>query len=400
MSLTIPTTAELNAAIIAQFESKFGGTVPVWAKAFLRVTAMVLAGIMIILYKFGGSMFLQMFVQFASDQEFEINGKKLIPLVEWGRLTGTGDPTEATRAELVIDISVNSQVGSLPQGTQYFNATNEVTYLTVADVLLDAATVQASIRPQSDQSGGGGKGVIGNLEVGDVVSLVTPLGAVVTDATVSAVTTTAANAESTEIYRQRIIDRFRNQPQGGAPADYELWGEAVEGIINTYPYTGDPGVVNLYSEATVASSGSDDGIPTAAQLQAVLDNVNLDDSGLASRRPIDSLVYSYPITRSAYDVTVGGLTGSDDPDDTESKIEAALTQYFLSREPWISGLTVSYRRDRVTKAEVMGAVQDTAGAYNAVFTSLTVEKVGVGEIVVDSLGEGEKAKLGTVSFVN
>ena len=398
MSLTVPTTAELNAAIIAQFEAKFGDPIPIWAKAFLRVLAMVLAGVVIILYKFGGSMFLQMFVQFASDQEFEINGKKVIPLVEWGRLTGTGDPTEATRAELVIDITVNTQVGTLAKDTQYFNASNEVTYLTVADVLLDAATVQASIRPYSDQDGGGGKGVIGNLEVGDVVSLVTPLGAVVTNATVSAVTTTAANAESTANYRQRIIDRFRNQPQGGAPADYELWGEAVEGIINTYPYTGDPGVVNLYSEATEASSGSADGIPTASQLQAVLDNVNLDDSGLASRRPIDSLVYSYAITRSAYNVTIAGLVG-EDLDTAKTQIESALEQYFLSREPYIAGLATSYRRDNVTRADVMGTTQDTANVYNATFLSVSVVKVGEGEIIVDALGEGEKAKLGAVSFV-
>jgi hypothetical protein len=118
MSLQVPTTEELKNTIIAQLEASFGQTVPVFVKAFLRVLATVLAGMLVILYKYGGWIFLQQFVQYASYSAVTINGKPVIPLIEWGRLVGAADPTEATRAEMVVDVTVTNQTGSLPVNTQ------------------------------------------------------------------------------------------------------------------------------------------------------------------------------------------------------------------------------------------------------------------------------------------
>jgi uncharacterized phage protein gp47/JayE len=399
MSLQVPTTQELKNTIIAQFEAYYGQTVPVFVKAFLRVLAGVLAGMLIILYKYGSSIFLQMFVQYASASETTINGKQVVPLTEWGRLVGAGDPTEATRAEMLVDVTVTNQTGSLPINSQLTNINNGVTYLTTAAVPLTAATVQANIRAYRDQDDGGGKGTIGNLEVGDTVTFINPIPNVAADTTVAAIVTTAADAESTEAYRQRVIDRFRNQPQGGALVDYAIWGEEVEGIINVYPYTGDPGIVNLYSEATVASSGSADGIPTAAQLLAVKTAVELDDAGLASRRPINAFVVSNAITRTGFDVTVYNLQGVLDLTGLQTKVSEALTQYFLSREPYIAGLSVGKRRDRISNAAVAGAVQDVCDAFGAIFDGVIVEDVGGSPFIVYSLGEGEKAKVVTISYL-
>jgi hypothetical protein len=399
MSLQVPTTAELKNTIIGQLEAAYGQTVPVFVRAFLRVLATVLAGMLVILYKYGGAIFLQQFVQYASYSTVTINGRQIVPLIEWGRLVGAADPTEATRAEMVVDVIVTNQTGSLPKNSQLTNVNNGVTYLTLAAVPLTAATVQATIRAYADQDDNGGKGTIGNLAVGDTVSFINPLPNVATDTTVASIVTTAADAETEAAYRERVSDRFRKQPQGGAYVDYELWGEEVEGIINTYPYTGDPGIVNLYSEATVASSGSADGIPTTAQLAEVLASVELNDAGLASRRPVGSFVTSNAITRTAFDVNVVGLTGGSEPIATiQTKTTETLTSYFLSRAPFIHGLTLGKRRDRVTKAAVAGAVQDVCDAFGAVFTGVTVTVSGGSTVDVYSLGEGEKAKVGTVTY--
>jgi hypothetical protein len=400
MSLQIPTTIELKNTIIAQFEAYFGQTIPVFVRAFLRVTAAVLAGLLIILYKYGGSIFLQQFVQYASFSAVTINGKQVVPLIEWGRLVGAADPTEATRAEMVVDVVVTNQTGSLAKNSQLVNVNNGVTYLTLAAVPLTASVVQATIRAYADQDDGGGKGTIGNLAINDTVSFINPLPNVATDTTVSSIVTTAADAETEAAYRERVSDRFRKQPQGGAYVDYELWGEEVAGIINTYPYTGDPGIVNVYSEATVESSGSADGIPTQAQLDAVLASIELDDAGLASRRPVGSFVTSNAITRTAFDVNVVGLEGgSGGITELQEKTTEALTSYFLSRAPFIPGLTLGKRRDRVTKTAVGGAVQDVADAFGAVFTGVVVTEVGGSTVDVRSLGEGEKAKVGTVLYI-
>ena len=64
-----------------------------------------------------------------------MNGSSEIPrltplwltLVEWGRLIGVGDPAPGTQAELYVNITVTTQGGTLPAGTQLLGASN-VTY--------------------------------------------------------------------------------------------------------------------------------------------------------------------------------------------------------------------------------------------------------------------------------
>lgn len=398
MSLQTPTTKEISDNIIAQLEASLNQTIPLLPKSFLRVLAKALAGVFVLLYKYGGFMFLQIFVQTASSKETTVNGVVLTPLTEWGRLIGVGDPVPATNAELLIDITVETQTGVLPSGTQLVSTDNGVTYITIGAVTLNAAVIQATVRAASDQAGGGGAGAIGNLDPGAIISFANPLANVARNATVVTQTVTGANAESTEAYRQRVIDRFQKRPQGGAYADYEIWGEEVAGIINVYPYTSDcPGQVDVYAEATVESSGDPDGIPTAAQLQAVLDSIELDQSGIATRRPANALVNSFPITRTGFDVRVTGLT-VDNLAQVQADITTGLEEYFLDRGPFIIGLSVPPRTDRITSSAVGGVVDDIVSAAGGIFGGVVVTQ---GLITVDiySLGIGEKAKASSVSFV-
>ena len=400
MSLPTFTTSEINSNIIAQLESSLNQTIPLLPKSFLRVLARALAGVFILLYKYGGFTFLQIFVATASDQDTTVNGVVVNPLKFWGRLIGIGDPVAATNAELLIDVTVTNQVGTLASGSQLVNASNGVTYITIGSVTLNAATVQATIRAVSDQSGGGGAGALGNLQPGDTVSFANPLANVSRNASVDSQLITGANAETTDAYRQRIIDRFQKRPQGGAYADYEQWGEEVAGIINVYPYTGDPGQVDVYSEATVASSGSADGIPTVAQLQAVLDSINYDNNGLANRRNANAFVNSLPITRTSFDVTVTGISGVDDLAVVQSDVTTALTEYFTAVEPFIAGLSIPPRLDQITRTRVSAIVEDIVTAANGTFTSAIFFETGIpGALASYVVGEGEKAKITNVVFI-
>ena len=400
MSLQTPTTKQISENIIAQLEASLNQTIPLLPKSFLRVLAKALSGVFILLYKYGGFMFLQIFVQTASAKSTVVNGQTIVPLTNWGRLIGVGDPVAATNAELLIDITVENQTGSLPSNTQLVSTSNGVTYITIGAVLLDSPTVQATIRAVSDQSGGGGAGTIGNLNPGDVVSFANPIANVSRNATVDSQVVTGADAESTDAYRARVIDRFQKRPQGGAYADYEQWGEEAAGIINVYPYTGDPGQVDVYSEATVESSGDPDGIPTVAQLQAVLDLINLDSDGLASRRNANAFVNSLPITRTSFDVTVTGISGVDDLATVQTDVTTALTEYFLSVEPFIVGLSVPPRQDQITNTRVSAIVEDIVTAAGGTFISAVFFETGsTTGLTTYILGEGEKAKVDTVSFV-
>ncbi len=398
MSLSTPTTKDISDNLIAQLEASLNQTIPLLPRSFMRVLAKSLAGVFILLYKYGGFTFLQIFVQTASAKETEVNGVLVTPLTEWGRLIDVGDPVAATRAELLIDITVDNQVGTLPSGSQLVNTGNGVTYITIGAVLLNAAIVQATIRAASDQTGGDGEGALGNLDPGAVVSFANPLANVARDAVVVSQTVTGANAESTAAYRQRVIDRFQKRPQGGAYADYEQWGEEVAGIVNVYPYTSDcPGQVDVFVEATVESSGDPDGIPTAAQLQAVLDSIFLDLNGLNTRRPANALVNAFPIDRIPFDVRVLGLI-VDNLAQVQTDITTAITEYFLEREPFIVGLSILPRRDRITRSAIGGRVDDIVSAAGGVFSSVVVTQATV-NIELFSLGIGEKAKADSVTFV-
>lgn len=398
MSLTTPTTKAISDNIIAQLEASLNQTIPLLPKSFLRVLSKALAGVFVLLYKYGGFMFLQIFVRTASASETIVTGATLTPLTEWGRLIGVGDPVPATNAELLIDITVETQTGVLPSGTQLVSADNGVTYITIGDVALSSATVSATIRAASDQAGGGGAGAIGNLDPGAIVSFANPLANVSRNTIVTSQVVTGANAESTEAYRQRVIDRFQKRPQGGASADYEIWGEEVAGIINVFPYTSDcPGQVDAYVEATVESSGDPDGIPTEAQLQAVLDSIELDQSGLATRRPANALANTFPITRTGFDVRVTGLL-VDNLAQVQADITTAIEEYFLDRGPFIEGLSVLPRRDRITRSAIGGVVDDIVSAAGGIFSSVIVSQNSV-NVELYSLGIGEKAKALTVTFV-
>jgi uncharacterized phage protein gp47/JayE len=393
MSLETPTTRALSDQIVAQIAAAISQSIPLLPKAFSRVLAWAVAGAIVLVYKYAGFIFLQLFVAHASAEETTINGKKVRPLVEWGRLFGVGDPQAATKAELLVAVTVLNQVGSLPAGTQMLYAPTRVVYLTTAAVDLDAPTIQVTIRAESDDQGGDGSGDIGNLQAGDIVSFASTPAGVATDAEVVSQSVTAADAESVEEYRARIVRHVQRRPQGGAYADYQSWAEEVEGIVHAYPYTGDnPGEVDVYIQATPESSGDPDGIPTGAQITAVEESIQLNESGLATRRPVGAAVNVLPISLVEFDVEISGL----DPDtpETRTAIEEGVAEYLESREPFIVGLSVLPRDDRITNAAVGGIVDDIVSAEGA-----TVTTVELTPGPAYTLGPGEKARFGTPSYI-
>lgn len=390
-----PTTSQISDNIVSQISAQIAQTVPLMPKSFIRVLAKALAGSFVILYKYAGFIWLQMFVSTASDQDTTINGVVVNPLKEWGRLVGIPDPKPSTQAQISISVTVNNQSGFLTTGTQLIYPSTGVVYVIAGDVELSSPTVSAVMIASGDQSDGDGSGVIGNLPDGESVQFVNPIAGIGPAATVTGTLVTGADAESTDAYRQRIIDRFQKRPQGGAYADYEQWGEEASGIANVYPYTSvNPGQVDLYVE----SATEIDGIPTPAQLQAVLDAVELDNNGLATRRHAGALVNSYPIIRLAFNIRVLGISVPGSLSNVHSQIEDALQQYLLGREPYIIGLDVGPRKDTITETAMGGIVDDIVSAAGGYFTDINVTLNSL-PVTLYILGEGEKAKAGTISYV-
>jgi uncharacterized phage protein gp47/JayE len=388
-----PTTRQLSDQIVGQLQASLSQTIPLLPKAFARVLAWVLAGAIVIVYKYAGFIFLQLFVAHASAEETTINGKKVTPLIEWGVLLGVGRPHAATRAEQLVSVKVTNQSGELKAGQTLLRTETRVLYQIVATVALDAPIIQFRIKAIGDDAGGDGSGSIGNLTAGDILSFATQPANVATTATVVSQVVTGADAEPIETYRARIVRRVQRRPQGGAYADYQSWGEEVLGIAHVYPYAGViPGTVELYVEATEESSGSPDGIPTAPQIAAVLDAITLNESGKATRRPVNAAPLIAGIVRLPFDVQISGL--APDNADNRTAIEDGVDEYLRTREPFIVGLSVLPREDRVTAAAVSGVVDSIVNALGATVTTVTLTPGPA-----YTLGHGEKAKLGTPSYV-
>lgn len=392
MSVTLPTTQQVSDLIVAQISASIAQTIPLLPKAFVRVLAKVLAGVVVILYKYQGWLALQYFVEDATFETATIGGKQIRPLVRWGRLIGAGDPEPATRAELSATATARTLSGVVPAKTKLQNETTGVLYETIVEVPVDAATITLNFRAISDQSGGNGSGSIGNLGAGDTVSFVSPLTNVGTDCTVVAVTTAGQDAETETDYRRRIIQKFQRRPQGGAYADYRDWALEVEGIVNVYPYAANtPGQVDVYCEAS--TDVDPDGIPTSPMLDAVLVSINQDEGGLANRRPTNAKVTPRAITRQAFDFVISGLDPSSEA--LKAEISDGLSEHLRSREPYIEGLSVLPRLDRVTLAGTSGIVDQIVAANGATIVTMT-QTPGPAY----TLEHGEKAKLGTIDWVS
>lgn len=401
--ITTPTTRAISDQIVDDLASTLEQTIPLMPKAFVRVLAWILAGVFVLLFKYANWMALQIFVAHASAQTTIVNGKEVIPLVEWGVLLGVGRPNAAQRAQLSISVTVKNQTGDLPAGSTLLYDATRVVYETVAAVDLDAPAVTVTVRAIGDDSGGDGSGAIGNLPAGAVLSFANTPANVATDATVVSVTVQGTDAEDMAVYRGRIVKRVQRRPQGGAYADYQAWAEEVAGIINAYPYAGErpggsgPGQVDVFCEATPESSGSPDGYPTNAQLTAVRDNINLNNlSGKATRRPVNVALNVLPIVRQEFSVEITGL--SPDTAAIRAAIAAAASEYLLSREPFIEGLSVLPRDDRITQAAVSGTLDTVASANGASISQVRLLLNGF-PITAYTLNHGQKAKFGIDIYV-
>ena len=394
-----PQTSQIDSSIISRTEQELGRTTPLPSISFARIASKAASGAIGALYRFVAFIGRQVFPRTAAFGDLEFGNQIVNPLVELGVTINEGPPGEATRAELLVELTVLQQGGSLRAGAPLVGASNGVTYITLTGTLLNAPTVQVTIRAAEDQNNTGGVGTIGNLNPGDSLSLVNTPGDLQSTAIVVSQSVTAADAELEPAYRERVEFAFAVRPQGGSPRDYQLWATEPEGIVSAFPYTGTPGIVNVYILATVGSSGNPDGIPTAAQLQAALDSIYFDQDGLAGRAQITAFVNTLPITRDPYDVTVTGLN-SPDPTGTQSRVSQALTAYLFNREPFIAGLSLDRRRrDQISIAGVFQVVNDVVINDGGTVQNVELfEGGGSTPIVSQNLGEGQTAKLGVLSF--
>jgi hypothetical protein len=395
------TIEEIKTLLINAFQHEFNKKLRILPKSFIRIISIVLAGIFITAYKQIGWFFLQLFPETAYWGEVTVLGSKIRPLIKWGVLIGVGPPRSGTQWHGQITVSVTALHTTLSGGAQLKSDLTGKIYTTDSVITLDSETVTLPITCNS-------AGSAGNLEVGDSLNFVNPLGNVKKAAHVAAVVKDGTDDETEGDYRYRVVNRYRMQPQGGSLADYRIWASDVPGVLNTYPYndTTSPAGVILYVSGNPALF--EDRMPSEALLIQVGAACTYNpETGKASRKPITAIIDpdgdgSYANVRAvnivSFDIYITGVTGIPAAEFAQA-VRPAIDNYFLGRELYIRGLSDDNNKTNiVSKNNVSSAVDQIAISVKAEFESVVMERGGEAESSY-TLGTGELAKVGHF-FVN
>lgn len=372
---TIPTVSEIRARIITDIEGKIDQTTPALPKAFNRVLAGAIAGVVILLYNSILWVYRQIFPETAD----------YAALVLLGRLVGLS-PTPAVKA--VITANVYGTTGeSVAVGTTFRTATNYLYQVTTGGTISGGQCLCTLAAVTA--------GDASNVADGETLSILSPDTVLTGTAIVVSTTTTGADAETEAHFRSRVVVRYKRRHTGGSVADYYLWAMEAPHVSWASPVAGDE---PLYVWIYVEVDDQVDGIPTSGELTTVESYVTTDPiTGIQDRKPICDVVTALPITRKAFNVTVDIKDGTAE---IKSAITSALTDYFLDLSPYNEGISTD-NNSAMTDSGVSSVAFDIASASGASILDLVVYD-GDTSYQASSyiLYGGQKAKLGTVTYVD
>lgn len=390
MSYRIPTTQELFEAHLSRLETQLGQTSPTNDKAFLRVLAMIEAGLDIGHYKFAADAALQNFALTATNSG----------------LDRIGEDNSTSRKQAVIAVleaDLNATTGTvIPANTEFISDSNDLRYKTEAAVTAAAGVATLSLRCVES-------GTQGNLDNGETFSIVNQVAGAETVATVTDTTTLGVDQETDAEYRPRVLFAQRAVTGGGNATDHKIWAQAVSGVFRAFPYSGRPasegtsypGDRTVYVESTTTIDA--DGIAPSSLLDDVRDAINTDPITGISRALLgltDDTLFVESIIRTSIFVEITDLdVDIADESSCKNDIEDALDLYLRAITPFVDGVdVVQERNDTITNLTVAEIVQDVLQSYGAYAQSITFALVVGVPISLYLLDPGELTKLGSVSY--
>lgn len=365
--ITIPTLKQIYDDTISAIESEFSITIPSFGKNVFRSLSSVQSAKLKLYYLLLAKVQKNIFVDTA--EPVSMGGTlERFGIVKLGR-----SPFPAVAGE--YSVTVTGTLGAtIPAQTTFKSddSSSNPGYLFILDneFTLTGTTDTITLRALT-------AGQISELSISDTLTATAPIANVNKVGTISAISIEPLDAESIETYRQRAIEAYRSEPQGGAVTDYRLWASDAQGVANSYPYAkeGDDGIISLFVEATIADSTDGKGTPSAAILSDVEAVVELDpDTTLPinerGRRPLGVFQVNYlPITVVDVDITI---TGGSYTANQKTAITAAITEGVDAIRPFIAGADVlANRNDVLNSNKVVFMIQSTVPSV--IFTSVTLE---------------------------
>lgn len=260
MAFDRPTLAQLITRVEGDLKSGLG-LVTILRRSFLGVIARVLAGLSHLLFGFLKYIEAQAFPDTA-EAEF---------LERWASIWGV-QRNLATFAQFTCDVTGTAGV-IIPAGRVY-RRSDGAEYTVDSEVTLTGSgdTIQLTAVAAGKAS---------EVEIGNTISILSPIAGLNSNATVSSIQIEPEDTESDDSFRARLIDRIQNPPSGGAANDYLQWALAVPGITRAWigPQALGPGTVQVF----VVSDDEDPITPSPAKLTEVFDYIE-------ARRPVTANV--------------------------------------------------------------------------------------------------------------
>jgi uncharacterized phage protein gp47/JayE len=362
--MTIPTIAEIRDQILTDIQSGLGLTSPPLPRSAFGILATAVAGALALVYRFAAWVERQVFTATADRDALILRGN------EYGLTPTPAQPWQGTATATGTDGTI------IPLGTLY--QINGTAYrVTTAATISGSTTIHIEALEAGDAQ---------NRDNGDEMKLVTPIAGVDRVATIASTTQTGEDAETTEDYRARILQRQQNVPQGGAIPDWIRWTTEVAGISEAKIDRPAPGTITVYPLTDDADPANR--IPGGAKLTEVEDYIT-DPTRAPIRAGSISVVAP---TEVEFDVDIDDLSPDTAP--VKTAIETAIEAHLYSRRPKQYSDEPDPRD--VISAARLSAIAVSAGAEVA---TVTLKTAGGSPITDYELDISELAKLRDLTWI-
>ena len=390
------TIKEIFDSFMSQYtvlRSKYGDTTPLLQKSFIKTIGYAIAGVAATLWQLAVWIYKQIFPQTC----------ELPALKFWGSLIGI-EYNQGQSANLTI--LLNKVTASyLVSGTVYKDLNSGLIYKTVSQVNAENGQIVTTVQCTSS-------GSVGNLPVDTVLNIANPLDGIPSTAVVTEIKIEGTEDEDVEVYRKRVLHRYKYKAQGGSAADYYLWATEVSGIVDALPYIISDGIISLYLIAEGSGlnrSPSGAIIPNpfpkwengqfvefsgSGQMLAVAKSIEGTKEGVHDRRPINAKVQLLKPNYIGFSVEIIGITSTD----YNSKIKEALIQKLDSKRPNLVVLNYPVSNSKINKQQLSSEINNAIGENT--FVDFILKDSKGEEINEATLGIGQLAYLSNLKINN
>lgn len=270
MAISRPTLQSLIDQISADYKANISGATTLTLRSVLQVMARTAAGVFHLLFGYVDNLTKQLFAKTASTSYLELIGSeygifRLAAVASTGNVTLTGTPTTVC-----------------PAGTLLQSPEGDFTYSTNAEVTIPGGgSIACAITATTG-------GLLGDQASGVVLTFVSPIVGISSNATVDASGLGGGSDEETdEELRARILARKQFAPHSGCATDYVNWAKECAGVTRAwcYPLYQGPGTLAVFfvDDNDVVTI-----IPSAADV-AIVDaylRYHLDSNGDVTGAPV------------------------------------------------------------------------------------------------------------------